>query len=153
MTGNSLEIQALIYKIRKAIHHNVSFLEDFKRYYELTGDMTHTHFLQWAPSACDSLAKLRDNGRVMIAIAKEAKRLRGLLNADGKRPVNYGVQGHGSMVAEASGIVIEPGEGPRAKLAVDYTGKPLQGAYMGRKPVLGKTRRVRLPLTTVSITK
>ena len=145
---NQKEIQALVYKMRKAIWNKQRFTDDLKRYHELTGDLTHTHIIEWAPCDCNTPEKLRWNGLVMIAVAKEARTVRGLLT---EKPVQGRiVVGSQSMSGDASGIVVERDDLPQARQIADYSFGPLQGSYMGRKPQSGQTRRVAMPVTRIA---
>lgn len=144
MSKNSVEIQRLIYKMRKAIWNKQRFTEDFKKYFELTGDLSHTHIIEWAPADCNTLEKLKWNGQIMMAVANEIRTVKGLLAqkpAEGRIVV-----GSQSGSGERSGIIVEANEGPQSRMTADYSFGPLQGAYMGKKPVVGQTRNISLPV-------
>lgn len=144
------EIIFLIQRIKNAIALRQDIDPYFYEYFQKTNSMSVKPFLPHKKPKTPAENRANFMTTIKISNARRAIEARALAQYNHRHPVHI-VNGVQSMPKDPSKITLERDDLPTARVIADYSGGPLQGAYMGRKPRLNVTRNVSLPVRRISV--
>lgn len=115
------QIEYVIHKFRKAVFLRQDPSEIFREYYQLTGRMDHYDLIPYLPKdTLNSVNKLRENIRVMLAVQACRKSLSGVVAPKVPDCVRKPQNRHG-VDTEWGNMNVDRDDLPMAKLTADYS--------------------------------